>query len=422
MTTTNDVTARVRALDKKFNWHPFTPMEAWCAPEFEPLVIVRGQGPYLFDSEGNRYLDGNSSIWVNIHGHGHPRLNAAIAGQLERIAHSSFLGFTHPLAGELAARLCGLFSNGTGEKLTRVFFGDNGSTAIEVALKISAQFWMQNGQPQRTRFVSFTEAYHGDTMGAASLGGNALFHERFRVHHFPVTHVRSVAELNELPQSEIAAVVVEPLIQGVAGMRPWPAGMLTELRAWTAACGIHLILDEVMTGFGRTGKMFACQHENVVPDFLCLAKGLTGGYLPMSATLMPERIFEGFLGEPERAVYYGHSYTANPLGCAAALASLDVFEEEKTLAALQPKIAILQDELATLARGNPGIKATKQCGFIAGIDVSSGAGAKVCLAARKYGLLTRPIRDTVVLMLPLCVTGAQIREAIAAIASAASEA
>ncbi|HEY5892157.1 MAG TPA: adenosylmethionine--8-amino-7-oxononanoate transaminase [Chthoniobacterales bacterium] len=420
MTTTN-VTLHAWALDKKFGWHPFTPMEAWCAPEFEPLVIVRGTGPYLFDSEGNRYLDGNSSIWVNIHGHAHPRLNAAIANQLDRIAHSSFLGFTHPLAGELAARLCGLFSDDDDEKLTRVFFGDNGSTAIEVALKISAQYWMQNGQPQRTRFVGFTEAYHGDTMGAASLGGNALFHERFRVHHFPVTHVRSVGELDDLPQDKVAAVVVEPLIQGVAGMRPWPAGMLAELRVWTKAHGIHLILDEVMTGFGRTGRMFACQHEDVVPDFLCLAKGLTGGYLPMSATLMPERIFEGFLGEPSRAVYYGHSYTANPLGCAAALASLDLFEEEKTLEKLQGKIAFLREELATLAAMNPNVSGVRQCGFIAGIDVIGRSGAEVCLRARKYGLLTRPIRDTVVLMLPLCVSEAQIREAISAIGRATAE-
>lgn len=421
MTSTNDVTSRARTLDKQFSWHPFTPMEAWCAPESEPLVIVGGKGPYLIDSEGHAYLDGNSSIWVNIHGHAHPRLNAAIAGQLLRIAHSSFLGFTHPLAGELAARLCGLFSSDADEKPTRVFFGDNGSTAIEVAIKISAQYWMQNGQPQRTRFVSFTEAYHGDTMGAASLGGNALFHERFRVHHFPVTHVRSVAEMDQLPQNEIAAVVVEPLIQGVAGMRPWPSGMLAELRAWTKTRGIHLILDEVMTGFGRTGKMFACQHENVVPDFLCLAKGLTGGYLPMSATLMPERIFEGFLGEPSRAVYYGHSYTANPLGCAAALASLEIFEEEKTLERLQGKIALLSEELATLAARNPNVGAVRQCGFIAGIDVTGRSGADVCLRARRYGLLTRPIRDTVVLMLPLCVSKVQVCEAIAAIGRAAAE-
>ncbi len=408
--------------DRAHCWHPFTRQAEWCARGHEPLVLVRGEGSWLWDSEGRRYLDGNSSIWTNIHGHAHPAIQAAIRDQLEKVAHTSFLGFTHPLAAELAARLCGYFP---GKTLERVFFSDDGSTAIECALKMALQYRQQTGEPDRTGFVSFANGYHGDTLGAASLGGGR-FSERVRGMGFPVRLVRS---LEELPAADgIAAVVIEPLIQGVNEMRPWPSGMLAALRKWCDETGTHLILDEVMTGFGRTGKMFACQHEDVIPDFLCLAKGLTGGYLPLAATLTTGKIYDAFLGGPEKAFNYGHSYTANPLGCAAALASLDVFETERTLEKLPAKISRLSTALATLKARQPLIHDVRQCGFIAGIELRRPDGGKfppaerfgeaVCHAARAHGLLTRPILDTIVLMLPLSSTLEEIDHAVEALESA----
>ena len=413
--------------DQAHCWHPFTRQAEWCARGHEPLVITRGEGSWLWDSEGRRYLDGNSSIWTNIHGHAHPVINAAINSQLEKIAHSSFLGFTHPLAAELAARLCGFFPENT---LERVFFSDDGSTAVECALKMAVQYRQQTGEPDRNHFIAFANGYHGDTLGAASLGGVGRFFERFRGTGYPVQHVSSMADLASLPSEKIAAVVIEPLIQGVNEMRPWPAGMLADLRKWCDETGVHLILDEVMTGFGRTGSMFACQQENVIPDFLCLAKGLTGGYLPMAASLTTGKIYDAFLGTPEKAFYYGHSYTANPLGCAAALASLDLFETEKTLEKLPEKITRLRDQLAALKSRHPIIHEVRQCGFIAGIELRRPNGEKfqpgerfgesICLAARAHGLLTRPILDTIVLMLPLCTSLDEIDHAVQALDSALS--
>jgi len=426
------------AADQAHAWHPFTQHADWCALGHEPLVLVEGEGAVLRDSAGREYLDGNSSIWTNLHGHRHPRIDAAIRAQLDRVAHTSFLGFTHPPAAQLARELVALWPT---DSLTRVFFSDDGSTAIEVALKMAAQFWQQSGQPQRTHFVAFTGAYHGDTMGASSLGGIATFHDRFAAWQFPVHHVADMDELTALttganPKSEIlnpksvAAVVIEPLIQGAAGMRLWPRGMLAALRSWCDTHGVLLILDEVMTGFGRTGTMFACEQEGVIPDFIALAKGLTGGYLPLAATLTTERIFAAFLGGPERTLYYGHSYTANQLGCAAALASLAIFREENVLARLRDQIAHFTTLLAGL-RALPHVADIRQCGFIAGIELrqESGAsfppealtGARVCLAARKHGLLTRPIRDVVVLMPPYCITDAQLARAVEAVELAIAE-
>lgn len=415
------------AADQAHCWHPFTRQSEWCARGHKPLVICRGEGAWLWDSEGRRYLDGNSSIWTNIHGHGHPVINSAIIEQLEKISHSSFLGFTHQLAAELAARLCGLFPANT---LERVFFSDNGSTAIECALKMALQFRQQTGQPQRNQFIAFANGYHGDTLGAASLGGVGRFFERFRGAGFAVQHVGSLAEIKELPSDKIAAVVIEPLIQGVNEMRPWPAGMLAALRAWCDKEGVHLILDEVMTGFGRTGTMFACQQEEVIPDFLCLAKGLTGGYLPLAATLTTGEIYNAFLGSAENAFYYGHSYTANPLGCAAALASLGLFETQATLTHLTVKIQHLDRSLTKLKSRQPLIHEIRQCGFIAGIELRRPDGEKfppserfaesICLAARSHGLLTRPILDTVVFMPPLCTSLGEMDHAISALDAALS--
>ncbi len=420
-------------MDQQFSWHPFTQMRAWIDPENEPLILVEGNGAILKDSQGREYLDGNSSIWTNLHGHRHPKINAAIVSQLQKIAHVSYLGAGNEPATRLAARLSGLFPSGT---LPRVFFSDNGSTAIEVALKMTAQFWQQTGNPERNLFVTFDQAYHGDTAGAASLGGVPLFHERFSAFHFPVLRVKTIEELQSLPemqQGRIAAVVIEPLVQGVNRIRLWPQGMLAQLRNLCNQNDMLLILDEVMTGFGRTGSLFACQKENVIPDFLCLAKGLSGGYLPLAATLTTGRIFEAFLGEFEeqKTFYYGHSYTANPLACAAALANLDIFEEENTL----KKIQHLSDQLSRLLNellgDSANVTAVRQIGLIAGIDVTNPDGSafpakkqmgfRVCESARKHGLLTRNIGDTVVLMPPYCSTKEQLSRMIQAVQKGVAE-
>ena len=425
-------TAELEALDKTHLWHPFTPMRDWCEPDHHPLVLVRSEGAMLEDSEGRRYLDGNSSIWTNIHGHAHPAISCAIREQLDRVAHVSFLGTTNAPAIHLAGKLCGFFPENT---LSRVFLSDDGSTAIEAAMKMAVQFWQNQGRPERSRFVAFDRAYHGDTLGAASLGGIGAFHKRVAGHEFPVTRISSPAELDSLPgfhNGDVAAVVIEPLIQGAAGMRLWPPGMLRELRKKCDEAGVFLILDEVMTGFGRTGKMFACQHEEVVPDFLCLAKGLTGGYLPLAATLTTERVFDAFLGDVAegKTFYYGHSYSGNPLGCAAALTNLEIFEREKTLETLAPKIQYLARLLEGL-RDIPFVHEIRHLGFVAGIEVrhpdgtefpwAERTGAKICLAARRHGLLTRPVLDTIVFMPPLCTTDTELEFGIDAIRQSIKE-
>jgi adenosylmethionine-8-amino-7-oxononanoate aminotransferase len=293
-------------------------------------------------------------------------------------------------------------------------------------LKMSLQSHQQSGNGQRTRFIAFNNAYHGDTLGAASLGGVARF--QTKTFGFPAVHLSTVEELANVEPETTAGLIIEPLIQGVNEMRPWPEGMLRQLRDWCTAHGVHLILDEVMTGFGRTGKMFACQHEEVIPDFLCLAKGLTGGYIPLAATLTTGRIYDSFLGPAENAFYYGHSYTANPLGCAAALASLDLFGWEHTLEHLRPKIAHLGARLAQLKSRHPHVHEVRQCGFVAGIEIRQPDGSKfpaadrtgetLCRHAAPHGLLTRSILDTVVLMLPLSATTGEIDATFAALDAA----
>jgi adenosylmethionine-8-amino-7-oxononanoate aminotransferase len=419
--------SRARQADWRHVWHPFTQMQEWLAQE--PILITSGQGAWLQDDRGHRYLDGNSSIWTNLHGHRHPRLDDALRTQADQLAHASFLGLTNAPAALLAERLVSLVKD---TALTKVFYSDDGSTGVEVALKMAIQYFQQNGHPQRTGFVAFEHAYHGDTFGASSLGGISLFHDRFAACHFPVTRVGDLAGLGGLDPAGIAAVIIEPLVQGAAGMRLWPPGLLNRLQAWCRRWGVFLILDEVMTGFGRTGRMFAYQHEGVQPDFLVLAKGLTGGYLPLAATLTTARVFDGFLGRYEdlRTFFYGHSYTGNPLGCAVALANLDVFATENTLDHLARKIQVLGDQLASLQTLSY-VRAVRQCGFIAGIELGQPdgepfdwreqIGSKVCQAARKYQLLTRPIRDVIILMLPYCVTEAEIGLAVEAIRRATLE-
>jgi len=417
----------LRHLDKQHLWHPFTQMQAWTSPDHDPLIITSGEGAVLRDIDGNDYVDGNASIWTNVHGHNHPDLNEAIQYQLGQIAHCSALGTTNEPAIRLAAKLVALFPTDT---LTRVFFTDDGSTAVECACKMALQYRQQSGETARTRFLAFDQAYHGDTAGAASLGGIAAFQGSCAKMGFAVDHISSVDQLDSLPDDlikQLTAVCIEPLIQGAAGMKIWPAGSLKKLSNWCRKHDIFLILDEVMTGFGRTGTMFACEQEGVTPDFIALAKGLSGGYLPIAATLTSERVYGAFLGETEqlKTFFYGHSYSANPLGCAAALANLSIFEKANTLDHLPRKVEFLRDEVDRQLAGHPNVADVRQCGMIVGIDIVDADGSafpwhhetghRICRAARRYGLLTRPVRDTLVLMPPLCITTEQLSHAVHAL-------
>ena len=316
-------------------------------------MIERGEGTDLIASDGRRYIDGTSSLWCNVHGHRHPGIDKAIRDQLDRVAHSTMLGLTHPLAAELAERLVRIAPPG----LERVFYSDSGSTATEIALKMAFQFWAQQGEPERRSYVTLRDAYHGDTIGAVSVGGIELFHEcygplLFDAHHVTPGDASELECILDFHDSEIAAVIVEPLVQGAAGIKVQPPGFLRRVRELCDAHDVLMIADEVATGFGRTGTMFACEQERVAPDLMCVAKGLTGGYLPLAATLTTERIYEGFLGAYEdfRTFFHGHTYTGNPLACAAAIANLDAFETEGTLLKLQPKMRLLGELLAERQR------------------------------------------------------------------------
>lgn len=425
---------QLRAWDRAHLWHPFTAQADWNASD--PLVIDRAEGVYLFDSEGRRYLDGVSSLWCNVHGHRHPALDAALRDQLDKVAHTTLLGATHAPAVELARRLSVLAPEG----LTRVFFSDDGATAVEVALKMAFQYWRQRAVPEpgRTRFLALGGAYHGDTLGVASLGGVDRFHAMFGPILFPairapIPHcyrcpiglerpgcgmacLAEVGRLLEAHAGEVVAVVVEPLVQGAAGMIVHPEGYLAGLRALTREHDVLLIADEVAVGFGRTGSLFACDGEGVAPDFLCLAKGLTGGYLPMAATLTTEEVYAAFYGTAaeDRTFFHGHTYTGNPLGAAVALANLRVFDDESTLERLGPKIARLGVRLAEVA-ALPHVGDVRHRGLIAGIELvadrasrapfpwSDQVGARVCRRARERGLLLRPLGDVIVVMPPLSI-------------------
>ena len=405
--------------DRACLWHPFTQQRGWA--EEEGLVIERADGVELLDTEGRRYLDGVSSLWCNVHGHRHPRIDAAVRAQLDRVAHTTMLGLTHPPAIALARRLVELAPPG----LARVFYSDNGSTAVEVALKMAFQFWQQRGgtDARRTRFVALENAYHGDTVGSVSLGGMELFHARYRPLLFdaPKAAPGDAAGLERVlheHRGQVAAVVVEPLVQGAAGMLLHPPGYLRAVRELCDHHGALLVCDEVATGFGRTGRMFACEHEGVSPDFLCLAKGISGGYLPLAATLTTERVYEGFLGRFEdlRTFFHGHTYTGNPLACAAALASLEVFEEERTLERLGPKIELLAELLAPVARLG-GVAEVRRLGFMCGIElapfpVALRMGHRVALEARRRGAVVRPLGDVVILMPPLAIDEGDLRRLV----------
>jgi adenosylmethionine-8-amino-7-oxononanoate aminotransferase len=409
------MTDSVTDLDHRHVWHPFTQQQGWV--ESEPLAIESGEGTDLIDTDGRRYIDGVSSLWCNVHGHGHPALDAAIRDQLGRVAHSTMLGLTHPGAAELAARLVDLAPPG----LSRVFYSESGSTAVEIALKMAFQYWRQRegGRHQRDSFVCLTNAYHGDTIGSVSVGGIDTFHSAFgpllfKTHRVDPGDTRRLERLLDLHGREIAAVIVEPLVQGAAGILTQPPGFLRRVRELTEAHGVFLIADEVATGFGRTGTMFACEQERVSPDFLCLGKGLTGGYLPLAATLATERVYEGFLGEADegRTFFHGHTFTGNPLGCAAAIASLEIFAREQTLLRLQPKIRLLGELLGPVAT-MPEVAEVRGRGFMIGIDLGDhnpalALGHRVTLAARERGAIIRPLGDTVVLMPPLAISKAEL--------------
>jgi adenosylmethionine---8-amino-7-oxononanoate aminotransferase len=404
------------AADRAHLWHPFTQQRGWM--DELPVVVERGEGTELIDVEGRRYIDGVSSLWCNVHGHAHPRIDAAVSDQLGRIAHSTMLGLSHRPAIELAQRLVEIAPAG----LTRVFYSDSGSTATEIALKMAFQFWQQRGE-QRRQFVALRMAYHGDTIGSVSAGGIDLFHSMYRPLLFDTLKAEpgDLADMERLLDAhpgQVAAVIMEPLVQGAAGMLVHPEGYLRGVRELCDRHGVLLILDEVATGFGRTGRMFACEHEAVAPDLLCVAKGITGGYLPLAATLASERIYEGFLGEFEefRTFFHGHTYTGNPLACAAAIASLDVFREESTLEELSGKIELLAELLGPVA-AHPAVREVRRVGLMVGIELEDFSlplrmGHRVTLEARARGAIIRPLGDVVVLMPPLSIAAATLERLV----------
>src|SRR5215213_8056925 len=351
------------AADRKHLWHPFTQQQSWA--DEDAVIVEEADGCELVDVNGRRYIDGVSSLWCNVHGHRHPAIDGAVREQMERVSHSTMLGLSHRPAIELAQRLVEIAPPG----LTRVFYSDSGSTAAEIALKMAFQYWHQRGE-RRTRFVSLREAYHGDTIGSVSVGGIDLFHSAYGPLLFDTLHAEpgDAADMERLLSAhagEVAAVILEPLVQGAAGMIVHPEGYLRAVRELCDRHDVLLICDEVATGFGRTGRMFACEHEDVAPDLMCVAKGITGGYLPLAATLTTERIYEGFLGRHEefRTFFHGHTYTGNPLACAAALATLRLFDQERTLELLQGKIALLGELLDPVAR-MAGVAEVRRRGFM----------------------------------------------------------
>jgi adenosylmethionine-8-amino-7-oxononanoate aminotransferase len=392
-------------IDRQYLWHPFTQMQNWS----DPLVIVRGKGNYLYDENGKKYLDGVSSLWVTVHGHQKKELDAALKRQLGKIAHSTLLGLANEPSTLLAEQLIKIAPKG----LKKVFYSDDGSTSVEIALKMAFQYW-QNQAKNKTKFVTLTNAYHGDTIGSVSVGGIDLFHQIYKPLLFKSYKVApdpsAIERLFKAKHSEIAAIVMEPLVQGAAGMLLEPKGLLKQVRALCDQYNILMIVDEVATGFGRTGKMFACEHEKVTPDLMCVAKGLTGGYLPVAATLTKEKIYRAFLA-PSRALktfFHGHTYTGNPLGSAVALANLEIFKREQTIARIQPVIKHLSRGLAKLK--TPKIKEIRQLGLMVGVEVNGpvGLGAKICAEIRKHGVILRPLDNTVVIMPPLSITKGEI--------------
>lgn len=409
-----------KALDKKdekYVWHPFTNQKGW--EKGEPLIIERGEGSYLFDIRGRKYLDGVSSLWVTVHGHRKRELDRAIEKQLKKIAHTTLLGLGNVPSIELAEKLIKLAPRG----LTRVFYSDSGSESVEIALKIAFHYWqltpssvspLLRGRKRggKTKFVTLTNAYHGDTIGSVSVGGIDLFHKTYKPLLFkslkvPPGNIRALENILKTRHPEIAAMIVEPLIQAAAGMLLYPPEYLKAVRRLCSKYEVLLIVDEVATGFGRTGKMFACGQVCITPDLMCVAKGITGGYLPLAATLTTEKIYRAFL---DHTFYHGHTYTGNPLACAAALANLEIFKREKTLEKLQPKIKLLSKLLRPFIKLKQ-VKEVRQLGFMVGIELNIPA-QPVIQKARKLGAILRPLGNVIVLMPPLSISEADLRKLV----------
>jgi adenosylmethionine-8-amino-7-oxononanoate aminotransferase len=417
--------------DKRYLWHPFTQMQDWLTEDV--VIIERGEGCYLIDTAGNRYIDGTASMWTNIHGHNHPELNTALKAQLDKIAHTTLLGYSNIPAIQLAQKLVEITPAG----LNKVFYSDNGSTAVEIALKMAYQYWQHKGEPQRKLFIHFDNAYHGDTIGAMSVGGIDSFHTTFDSLLFKGIRVsapemyrsqrdtdasktrwlHAVEDALSENAGQVAGIILEPLIQGAGGMRVAPKGFLKALAELAKRWGTLLIVDEVMTGFGRTGKMWACEHENITPDILCTAKGLAAGYLPLAATLTTDDLYNAFLGEYRdvKTFFHGHTFTGNPLACAVALENIAIFERENLLSQLQPTIEHFKNRLQNFY-ALPHVGDVRVCGLAAGVELMKNPdthtpypfeekmGIRVCKAALTHGAMLRPLVNTIVLMPPLQIT------------------
>ena len=435
MTTAHD---ELHEWDQQHVWHAFTQMA-----EYTPFIVERGHGCTLFDIHGQPYLDGVSSLWCNVHGHNHPRINQAIRDQLDQVSHVTSLGASNPTTIRLARRLV----ERSPAALQHVFFASDGAAAVEVALKIAFQYWQQrtDPKPEKTRYLAFQQAYHGDTLGSVSVGGVDRFHNMFRPllfdvvrapipdrYHLPkgVTpqsasefYLQQLEALLETHHQQLAAVIIEPLIQAAAGMVFHPDGFYRELRNLTSRFDVLLIADEVAVGWGKTGTLFASEQEQVCPDLLCLGKGLAGGYLPLSATLATTPLWEAFLGShaDSRTVYHGHTFSGNPLAAAAALATLDVFDEEETLRKIPEKARLLSDYLAPLA-SHPHVGDIRQRGLIAAIELvrdrdhgepfawSERRGQRVCDFALSRGVWLRPLGDVIVVMPPLAIQPEELQQ------------
>jgi len=431
-------TKQLREWDKRHVWHPFTQMQDW--DREEPIVITGGEGSWLIDSDGRRYLDGVASMWTNVHGHCRRELNEALKEQVDRLEHSTLLGLASEQSIILAHRLAEIMPAG----LDRFFYSDNGSTAMEVAVKMAYQYQSHCGRPERSRFITFRNAYHGDTLGAVSVGGIDIYHATFKPLMFDAIQAPSpycyrcelgcagpescgmkcLEALENIMREHgptCAGLVIEPLLQGAGGMIVQPPGFLRRVRELCDRYDLLMIADEVATGFGRTGRMFACDHESVVPDIMAISKGIAAGYLPLAVTATTERVYGAFLGEYAelKTFFHGHTFTGNPLACAVALKSLDLFESDRLLEALQPKIGRLAQHLAGISR-LPHVGDVRQCGLAAGIELvldketkqaypwELKTGVRVCIEARKHGIFSRPLGNTVVIFPPLAITSQEL--------------
>ncbi len=432
---TNAIYRKLAEKDKKFLWHPFTQMQDYVAAA--PIIIERGEGIKLQDVQGRSYYDGVSSIWLNVHGHCVPDIDRAIIEQLGRIAHSTLLGLSSVPAIHLAEKLVSIAPDG----LCKVFYSDSGSEAVEIGIKIAYQYWQLKGEPSRSSFIAMTNAYHGDTIGATSVGGIDLFHETyhdlmFAVHRVPYPHayrydgtieqctnhcLNRLRMLLDMKQREIAGLIVEPMVQGAAGMIMMPPGFMAQLRSICDEHNILLLADEVATGVGRTGRWFACDHDGISPDIMMMAKGLTGGYLPLAATLTTEDVYNAFLGDysERKTFFHGHSYTGNQLGCAAALANLKLIEDTRLVESVSEKSQLLHDLLEPL-RDHPNVGDIRKLGMMTGIELvrdkagkeafdwDEKIGIQVCIRSTELGMILRPLGNVIIFMPPLASTVADL--------------